>query len=693
KKADSLSPFFKLSKNNFQALNFTYAKYFQNNLTFDLKKSKYYYQKVLKNALINNDASIVIKVCNNIGGLLNKVKNDSAYYYINKGIKLSKVTEQSLPKLYYQLSEYYINKNELLSALKNIDKATSLVIIYKPIQLLKVDDFSFSNQKPLLFRLIKLKTIILLKLYKETSDNKYLISALKNLFHADKLLDAIKQESIETKSKLFWQQEASEIYLQGVKISQLLNKPEDAFYFMEKNKALLLLENISEIQIRKQANIPISVLENELELKQKINSLEKELNENPKQKDSLENEYYTSKIDLTKFIQSLKKEYPTYYKYKKPVDIVKLNDVQSKLDDETIILEYILNENDGYVLAITNEKTSLHKLDSVESIHNNIAIYRTLIAEPISTTKKQIEYNSIAHELYNSLFPFIKSAHNKNKILVISDNALQNIPFESLMFTKDNKDYLINKYEISYAYSLSFDKINKTKSDKASKYFIGFAPNSFDYNDLSPLKNSIVELNSINQYFKGTIYIDSSATKSNFINNANDSNIIHLATHANANDSIAPWIAFKNNPLYLNELYTFQNKADLVVLSACKTSLGKTKPGEGVFSLARGFFYGGAKSVVSSLWNVNDKATQEILSVFYAHLKNGKSKSEALRLAKLNYINSHQLSEQSPYYWSSFILIGDTDAIEMNSFSEYYPYFFILFLIILGLYLFKKKIM
>ena len=107
----------------------------------------------------------------------------------------------------------------------------------------------------------------------------------------------------------------------------------------------------------------------------------------------------------------------------------------------------------------------------------------------------------------------------------------------------------------------------------------------------------------------------------------NNYKIIHLSTHANANDSISPWIAFKNEKLYLNELYTTKNQAELVVLNACNSSIGQLNNGEGVFSLARGFFYSGANSVISSLWNVNDKSNAEITLSFYQHLKKGKSKS------------------------------------------------------------------
>ena len=90
--------------------------------------------------------------------------------------------------------------------------------------------------------------------------------------------------------------------------------------------------------------------------------------------------------------------------------------------------------------------------------------------------------------------------------------------------------------------------------------------------------------------------------------------------------------------LKLHELYTYKNNADLVVLSACNTSLGEVAVGEGVLSLARGFFYSGANSVISSLWNVNDVATTSLMNNFYTNLKDNQTKAEALTNAKRKYL-------------------------------------------------------
>ena len=98
--------------------------------------------------------------------------------------------------------------------------------------------------------------------------------------------------------------------------------------------------------------------------------------------------------------------------------------------------------------------------------------------------------------------------------------------------------------------------------------------------------------------------------------------------------------------------------AELVVLSACQTGLGKQVRGEGLVGLTRAFMYAGAKRVVVSLWNVNDEATSELMSKFYLGMwKRGLSSSEALRQAQL--AMSKQKQWGAPYYWAAFLQQGE----------------------------------
>jgi CHAT domain-containing protein len=110
--------------------------------------------------------------------------------------------------------------------------------------------------------------------------------------------------------------------------------------------------------------------------------------------------------------------------------------------------------------------------------------------------------------------------------------------------------------------------------------------------------------------------------------------------------------------LRAHEIYNLKLPAELVVLSACQTGLGKEVRGEGLLGLTRGFMYAGAARVVVSLWSVNDRATAELMTKFYRHLlQEHQRPAAALRAAQLEMWKQKQW--QAPYYWAAFVLQGD----------------------------------
>ena len=110
--------------------------------------------------------------------------------------------------------------------------------------------------------------------------------------------------------------------------------------------------------------------------------------------------------------------------------------------------------------------------------------------------------------------------------------------------------------------------------------------------------------------------------------------------------------------LYNRDLYNLTLNAEMVVLSACETGIGELQKGEGIISLARGFSYAGAKSIITTLWSINDEKSKELMLSFYSNLKEGQTKDAALRQAKLDFI--HKYSHRAhPFFWAAFIPIGD----------------------------------
>jgi CHAT domain-containing protein len=99
--------------------------------------------------------------------------------------------------------------------------------------------------------------------------------------------------------------------------------------------------------------------------------------------------------------------------------------------------------------------------------------------------------------------------------------------------------------------------------------------------------------------------------------------------------------------------------ADLVVLSACASALGEERGGEGLIGLTRAFQYAGARAVAATLWNVDDRATARLMTLFYRRLRAGAAKDEALRAAQVELRSDPEVEASAPYYWAAFQIFGD----------------------------------
>jgi CHAT domain-containing protein len=145
--------------------------------------------------------------------------------------------------------------------------------------------------------------------------------------------------------------------------------------------------------------------------------------------------------------------------------------------------------------------------------------------------------------------------------------------------------------------------------------------------------------------------------------------ILHFATHGLLNSKhpelsalVLSMVDPNGQPadglLRLHDIYGLELKADLVVLSACQTALGREIQGEGLIGLTRGFMYAGGTRVLASLWTVQDKATKELMTRFYRLLlKEGEPPAAALRAAQISMLGERRFA--APYYWAAFVLQGD----------------------------------
>ena len=138
--------------------------------------------------------------------------------------------------------------------------------------------------------------------------------------------------------------------------------------------------------------------------------------------------------------------------------------------------------------------------------------------------------------------------------------------------------------------------------------------------------------------------------------------------------------------LHIYEIYGQNLNAELAVLSACNSGKGKVESSDGIVSLTQAFTHAGCPSVLMTLWEVDEKSTSEILALFYDNLQNGQGKSEALRNAKLSFLENTSFQYQDPYYWAGLVVIGNDTPIFTAS-SSYIEVFLVIFLnVILAVY-------
>lgn len=279
------------------------------------------------------------------------------------------------------------------------------------------------------------------------------------------------------------------------------------------------------------------------------------------------------------------------------------------------------------------------------------------------------------------------------RLLIVADGALQYVPFAALPST--DGEPLIERHEIVYLPSASvLDTIRReSRPVTASAAAAVFADPVFSKNDARFAAARDVAAPAATRAADGGLYgrlrfsrreaeaiasvsprafaaLDFDAAKATLVSrDLRQYRILHFATHGSLNTEhpelsglVFSLVDRSGKPvdgfLRLHEIYNLDLDADLVVLSACRTALGKEVYGEGLIGLTRGFMYAGASRVVSSVWNVDDRASAQLMSRFYREmLVNHLAPAAALRAAQLSM--RHEPRWSNPHDWAAFGLQGE----------------------------------
>jgi len=542
-------------------------------------------------------------------------------------------------------------------------------------------------------------------MHKETKNLEFALDHYRLL---DKFVARLRRLYTGESARLLWSDRALDFYEKAIAVCLLLNEKtgkeeykNEAFELSERSKSLLLLEAFKKTKAKKIANVPAEEVAKE-------ESLEEEMDEAQSELDMLKRSLHrptdykeqlrkSEKLLLQKkrayedFLVGLRKQYPQYYKLKYDLQVVDVKGVQSRLAVGQMMIEYFIGKEELYIFKLTQNTYDIIKVPLTYNLGETIKQFRDgIYGYYINNTKRDKslyleytkQYTNLGHKLYQTLLDPVLKGAKANRLMIILAGDLGFLPFEALLteaFDGDNykkMPYVLNDYAVGYCYSATLLYEMQIKEHKPDKIFLGFSP-EFQKDvtlegkySFSPLEHSQKEVKEVFDLvgMMGEVFDGGKATKANFQENCEDYCIVHIATHGvmNLENSENSFLAFSEVPdsndnelLYVRDLYNMHLTASLVVLSACETGVGELYASEGIASLARGFSYAGAKSLITSLWSVNDYATAEIMKKLYENLKQGQTKDLALRKAKYDFIQSANDFAAHPFLWSAFIHIGD----------------------------------
>ncbi|MGD1806746.1 DUF2225 domain-containing protein [Dapis sp. BLCC M126] len=487
-----------------------------------------------------------------------------------------------------------------------------------------------------------------------------------------------------------------------------------ALNISERSKARSLLELLAEANTDIRKGVDPELVIQEQSLQQQLDGIERRRVELLNKEDysleaktaiEQEQQFLLRKYEAVQ--TKIREKSPSYAALTQPQPLTLEQIQQQILDDDTLLLQYYLGEKGSFLWAVTKDNISSYQLPPKASIEKAVREFRRTVTDRRADSTSLVETSK---SLYQMILAPVASQLRNQRLAIVSDGILHYIPFAaiSLPTTSSEAEYLplIAKHEIVNLPSASTLSILRrdTEQRKPAPKTIAIVADPVFSSDDTRLETTISTHNeNWEQYnlsrsarqldvgiwdrLPGTRteaeailallpksesqkYFDFTANRTTATNpELSQYKIIHFATHGLLN-SINPELSgivlsmldkqgnSLNGFLRLHDIFNLDFSADLVVLSACQTGLGKHIRGEGLVGLTRGFMYAGTPRVLVSLWNVDDAGTAELMSKFYElMLKEKLSATEALRRAQLEMVAD--TNWKSPYYWSAFTLQGE----------------------------------
>jgi CHAT domain-containing protein len=619
---------------------------------------------------------------------------DSAAYYL-KCFELSASGSKAAPGSMYT-GMYHLYRGDLLihqqqyeAALQHLQKAIIVFsghfndnnILANPAQ------FTGTFTSYRLFDALFKKATTFEWMYTASHKECWLQASLQTYISAMALLRYIEKSYDTDEAKLFLKNNNQQVYQHAVNVCLQLHAlhpgggyAQQAFVMAERNKASVMYNGVREKGIHKLPGIDPALIQQESNIKYNLARLSilGDQTQDSSALAALAGEKAVFEIQLAQ-VQHALEQNSVYYQFKYNDTYPRPDSLQQYLTPQQAVISFYTTGNRLNIFVITPSHFKQTRIDSFSAIQHAVAHWLAALQNPASG--RRFKGAPWGEQLYRQLVkPLQALTGDANEWIIIPDNILYYLPFESLPATADpGGKTLLETNDISYQFSSRFiitQAARKQPPASTPYQTLAFAPYAqagkqfphHEYNFMQQLPASAQEIVNL----PGRSYLNEQATKERFMQQLQRYPVIHLATHAIADtgNSAASFIAFYPNTqqptqdaLYMEELYGLNMEGTrLIIISACETGHGQLINSEGVLSLTRGFAYAGCASMVNSLWKADDDATAAILHKFHFYLQKGYTKSKALRQAKLDYLHSNALYK-TPDYWAHLILTGDNQPL------------------------------
>jgi CHAT domain-containing protein len=477
-----------------------------------------------------------------------------------------------------------------------------------------------------------------------------------------------------------------------------LHLDELAFETVEQARSRALIASLSDTIARVQDHVDPQLRERERHLLEEMNAtaLQLQLTQNPKSAEALTVKSQQLAGELSSLHGEIRRSSPSFASLIEPSPL-RIQEIRDTiLDPNTTLIEYSLSDVASYVFVVSKDKLRAVPLAPRTDID---AASQRVIRALTDKKRADADFAAASAGLSRLILAPVGHLRPEQRLLIVTDGALGLVPFAALPEPGGKAGtYMIFNHEIVHLPSASalatMRQLVAMRSPQPRKEIAILADPQFDKSDvrtpapaipeelqrtlnamginLPRLTFSAQEGESIRKLApSGSRLLTGPAANRAMVMGGGLSNyrMIHFATHGLVNTDqpslsgiVLSLVDEKGKSqdgfLRLHDIYNLRLNADLVVLSACQTAVGPNVNGEGVMSLSRGFFYAGASRVMASLWKVDDRATAELMRVFYQNLFAKKvSPAAALRAAQREMQSRLQFA--SPYYWAAFELQGE----------------------------------